>query len=629
MKTNNHFTREDAKLGSNFERQTISFDITRADTENKLIPCVLSTETPVITSFGKEVLLHTKDSVDLRRAKKNGIPLLGLHKGEPVGRIRDLEVINRKLVGTLIFSSSSRGQEFYRDVMDEIITDISVGGCRDKIQPRNASGLTVVERWTPLEGSLVAIGADENAGINRNFNKGEEMTEEEKAALEEAQLKKGQEAERIRRNDVTEIFSRHIKIDGVDDLQAKCLKDGSELDICRTMLLDHIGSKQVPANKAPSHAFDVGATEKDKFAIGINRALSIRVGCATDDEKKDVGQNEFISYTPMEMARHYLKIHGINTKGFTRQDIVGEAFIRGSIHGTATTSDFPNILADVANKSMLKGYNETPETWTQWCQVGNLADFKVAHRVNMSEFGELPEVPEGGEYSHGKFSDLSEKIRLLTFGKLFTISRQALINDDLSALSSIPRGMGRAAQRKVGDLVYGVLIDNPIMNQDSTALFHANHNNLINTGAPTVYDIDLMRTLMALQKGPAGEATLGIQPVHILVPYELQGSTRVLIKAQYDPAATSGTLTPNPEQDLLNVVPEHRLSASSATAWYLTASTSMTDTMEVAFLNGNQNPYLEQQEGFTRDGVSHKVRIDAGVAPMDFRGMSKNIGVGE
>lgn len=622
---NSHFIREQVKLGSQFERQTITLDVSRADTENKLIPVIVSTETAVNTPFGKEVLLHTKESVNLTRAKKKGIPLLAIHKGEPVGRIRDLEVISRQLVGNMMFSSSARGQDFYRDVMDGIITDVSVGGRREKIAPRNASGLTVVERWEPLEGSLVAIGADENAVINRNLNPGEEMTEEERLALEAAKLKEGQEAERIRRNNMTEMFARHIEIDGVSDLQAQCLTDGTDLDVARTLLLDHMGTAQAPTNKQPAHSFEVQATEHDKFALGINRALSIRVGCATEDDKKDIGQNEFMSFTPVEIARHYLQMNNVSVKGLSRQALVGEAFVR-TIHGSATTSDFPNILADVANKSMLKGYNETEETWQQWCQVGNLQDFKEAHRVNLSEFDDLPEVPEAGEYTHGKFTDLSEKIQLLTYGKLFTISRQALINDDLSMLGRVPMGMGRAAARKVGDLAYAVLFANPTMNQDDVALFHATHNNLFDTGMPDVVNIDEMRVAMALQKGPAEHASLGIRPQYILVPLELEGSTRTLIAAQYDPATDAGTMTPNAEQGRLTVIAEHRLSDNDAAAWYLTANQGQHDTLEIAFLDGNTNPYLEQQEGFTRDGVSHKVRIDAGAAPMDFRAMSKNDG---
>ncbi|MBN0691008.1 Clp protease ClpP, partial [Pseudomonas aeruginosa] len=68
-----------------------------------------------------------------------------------------------------------------------------------------------------------------------------------------------------------------------------------------------------------------------------------------------------------------------------------------------------------------------------------------------------------------------------------------------------------------------------------------------------------------------------------------------------------------------------RLDDASATAWYMDAKKG-SDTIEVAYLDGVDTPYLEQQEGFTVDGVASKVRIDAGVAPLDFRGLQKSNG---
>ncbi|HHL2375274.1 TPA: Clp protease ClpP, partial [Pseudomonas aeruginosa] len=67
------------------------------------------------------------------------------------------------------------------------------------------------------------------------------------------------------------------------------------------------------------------------------------------------------------------------------------------------------------------------------------------------------------------------------------------------------------------------------------------------------------------------------------------------------------------------------LDDASATAWYMAAKKG-SDTIEVAYLDGVDTPYLEQQEGFTVDGVASKVRIDAGVAPLDFRGLQKSNG---
>ena len=151
---------------------------------------------------------------------------------------------------------------------------------------------------------------------------------------------------------------------------------------------------------------------------------------------------------------------------------------------------------------------------------GSLPDFRTSSRVNMSTFGDLEIVYENGEYKYGTFSDLKETITLVTYGKLFNISRQALINDDLDAFTMAPRRMGAAANRKVGDAAYSVLTTNAALNQDSTALFHANHSNLVAPGsgaAPSVTTVEAAITAMALQTDPAGN-TLNIKPAYLLCP---------------------------------------------------------------------------------------------------------------
>ncbi|MEL0625302.1 Mu-like prophage major head subunit gpT family protein, partial [Marinomonas arenicola] len=78
--------------------------------------------------------------------------------------------------------------------------------------------------------------------------------------------------------------------------------------------------------------------------------------------------------------------------------------------------------------------------------------------------------------------DNAEQIQLATYGRLFSISRQTIINDDLQAFTKLPMKMGRAAIRTVGDLVYALLMSNPNM-KDGKSLFHADHNNILTAAA--------------------------------------------------------------------------------------------------------------------------------------------------
>ena len=109
------------------------------------------------------------------------------------------------------------------------------------------------------------------------------------------------------------------------------------------------------------------------------------------------------------------------------------------------------------------------------------------------------------------------------------------------------------------------------------------------------------------------------------------GSARVLVASTYDPAGTAGTLTPNPWMGRLSVSADPLLDATSTTAWYLAApkGNSTIDTVTVFFLEGsNGEPMVEEEEQFTSDGISYKVRIDAVARALDWRGMYKNSGTG-
>lgn len=344
----------------------------------------------------------------------------------------------------------------------------------------------------------------------------------------------------------------------------------------------------------------------------IKQALMGRMGL--DKVEQD---NRYSGYTLREMARASLNDRGVSGVPGNPLAMVGMAF-------THSSSDFGGILMDVANKSMLQGWDESTETFPQWTKRGTLPDFKTGHRTGLDGFASLREVRPGAEYKYVTTSDRSEPIALATYGELFSIDRQAIINDDLDALSRIPREMGAAARRTIGDLVYAMLLDNKAMG-DTKKLFSADHENLIDIELG-LSGLSAARQKMRLQKNKAG-ATLNIPPKFLLVPVALEDRALQLIHStSYPEAANSGVA--NPYNNALTILTEARLDQQDAAAWYLLAAQGA-DTIEVAYLDGVDTPYIEQQQGFTVDGAAFKVRIDAGVAPLDWRGLVKSSGTKE
>lgn len=351
--------------------------------------------------------------------------------------------------------------------------------------------------------------------------------------------------------------------------------------------------------------------------VGDSVRASVMARAGLADQQAD---NRYNFMSLRELARASLADRGIGVATLNPMQMVGLAF-------THSTSDFGIILLDVANKSMLAGWDEAEETFQLWTKKGVLSDFKTSHRIGLGEFPALRQVREGAEYKYVTIGERSEQIALATYGELFSITRQAIINDDMNMLTDIPRKMGMAAKGTIGDLVYAVLTGNPALS-DTKALFHADHKNL-QTGAGSALSIDSLskaKTNMATQKtqveGNAKGRTLNIRPAFWIGPVALEDKAKQLIRSASVPGADVNAGIENPIRNFVEVIGEPRLDDNSATAWYL-ASRQGSDTIEVAYLDGNEQPYMEQQQGFTVDGVATKVRIDAGVAPLDYRGVQK------
>jgi ATP-dependent Clp endopeptidase proteolytic subunit ClpP len=395
---------------------------------------------------------------------------------------------------------------------------------------------------------------------------------------------------------------------------------GVSVDDANAQIIAGWASQDMTPEPRPHNRVVITGDAVDRFRAGAEAALLARAGMS------DGERNEFSGLTLRELARASLDVRNLSASGVTPMQMVQMAFNPVMAGGMHTTSDFVGILANVANKAMLKGYEEAGETFSQWTSTGVLTDFKPQVRTDMGVFDNLDEVPEGAEYTYGTFGDRSETTQLATYGKKFSISRQAIINDDMDAFTKVPGRMGRAAHRTVGNLVYAILTGNPKMS-DGLALFHSSHGNLAGVAAaPSTAAFDAMRTAMATQKDKDQKiVALNIRPAYVIVPVALQGASTVVLASEFDTASGDKNV-PNSVRDMATVIADARLDAKSSTTWYGAADPNAADTIEVSYLDGNDQPYLETREGWDVDGVEFKVRHDAGVKALGTKGLYKNVG---
>lgn len=412
------------------------------------------------------------------------------------------------------------------------------------------------------------------------------------------------EEQRVRARSLSDLFGMFG--DKYAALQAACIADPTcTLELAREKLLTQMGKDSTPSNK--SAAPHIYAGNGNFTGDGIRQAIMARAGYEVPQP-----DNPYNAMTLREHARLSLTERGFGVASYNPVQIVGLAF-------THSTSDFGNIMLDVANKSILQGWEEAPETFGEWTKKGQLSDFKTAHRVGLGGFPSLRKVREGAEYKYVTTSDKQATIALATYGELFSITRQAIINDDLSMLTDVPMKLGRAAKATVADLVYAILTTNVRLTTDNQHLFDKTyHANVLEKAAMDVASLDKARQMMRRQK--EGERHLNIRPAFVLVPTAMESTASQVIRSTSVKGADINAGIINPVQNFATVIAEPRLDDASQTTFYLAAAQG-SDTIEVAYLNGVDTPFIDQIEGFTADGITTKIRIDAGVAPVDHRGL--------
>ncbi len=400
------------------------------------------------------------------------------------------------------------------------------------------------------------------------------------------------------------------------DLMTKCLMDGKvTVDQARAKLLDAVGAAVKPtAGNVTVQVVDSGS---QRFVNDAVESILARAGFGTAG-----AANPMRGFRLEALASKALEVCGVRVEGMAPMQIVGAAF-------TQSTSDFPTLLENAMHKVLQAAYATQADTWSRFCAVGSVSDFRAHNRYRVGSFGNLDALNELGEFKNKVIPD-GEKatITAATKGNIINISRKAIIDDDLGAFMDLASSFGRAARRTIEADVYAYLALNsglgPTM-LDSKALFHADHGNIGTGAALGVAGIEADRVLMGSQKDVSGNDYLDLRPEILLVPLSLGGTARVINASQYDPDTANKLNRPNMVNGLFSdIVDTPRL---TGTRRYMFANPGTAPVIEVAFLNGDQNPFLDNEAGFSVDGIRWKVRLDYGVGVIDYRGAVTNAGV--
>jgi ATP-dependent protease ClpP protease subunit/phage major head subunit gpT-like protein len=352
------------------------------------------------------------------------------------------------------------------------------------------------------------------------------------------------------------------------------------------------------------------------FRAGAEAALLARVGKA----KPTAEARPYMGLSLIEMARASISAAGGRPAGMSPEDIAGAALNRRGYMASAglqTTSDFPLLLANVARKVLLDAYEQAPQDWRPLVRVVSHSDYKPVSYLRMSEAPELLRTGEHQPYTYGGVSENGESFAISKWGRMIGITREALVNDDLGALTRFPEMFGRAASYAMTTAFWSILTSNPTMS-DGVSLFHANHGNLAGTGgAINATTIAAARKAMRVQKGLEGRPIV-VQPRYLVVSPDKETEAQ-----QFLQTINNADNTTNIFRNSLDLIVSPFLTGN---AWYLMADPAAQEGIFFAFLNGVQAPDVREEEDITIDGMSLRVRLEFGAAPIDWRGLYRNPG---
>ena len=580
-----------------------------------------------------EILGHRDDEIDLSRLN-DGAPVLlnhGASKTEEsalrsIGKTVRAWVQDGRGYVEVKLSRRAGMEGLLQDIQDEIVQNVSVGyQILERTLVSHKEGMPDeyrVTKWLPMEVTLCDIPADATVGLGRSIDingdkEMEQRTDEAvvtQPAIDVDAIRSAAKADAVKqeRQRATDIRVA-VRSAGLDMSYADELIDGDvTVDAARAQVLEKLAARTESAPISSRADIFTTVDETETRRSLMTEAVLYR---ANPSAKLSDGARQYAGLSMIDIAKECLDARGVKYRGMDRLQIVSRAF--------EGNSDLPNVLANVANKSLRQAYESAPRTFTPWARQTTAPDFKLMSKVSLSDAPALEKVTESGEFKRGAVTDGKETYQLATYGKIIGLTRQAIINDDLSAFTRIPAMFATAAANLESDTVYGILTANAALS-DGVTLFHAaTHLNYTSTG--TVISIDSLgvaKKLMRLQKTPKN-VVMNLTPKFLIVPAQIENVGWQYTTPEYN-AATAATV--NPFRGQLQLIVEPRLDASSGTAWYMAADSNMVDTIEYCYLEGQNGVYIETRQGFDVDGMEIKARLDFAAKAIDYRGLYKNVG---
>jgi len=542
------------------------------------------------------------DNADISRLV--GAPVLDAHRTtstrDQLGVVTAAAVTPEGIKVTLRFRSNTVAQAVLDDIQNGTLRGLSIGYtvASWKESRHGNQRIRTASKWTPMEVSIVPVPADPGAHFR---------SEEIEMETEEQTIERPEEAQTTTRAEVNAEIRTIAVTAGLtrawadEQIDAEVTPDEARQAAFQAM--------QHRSAETTTRTASARITEDHTDpAVMIERAGEALYARSHPEHELSAPARQYAGMTIPDLARTVLHQRGFSTVGMTPDTLVTRAL--------TTTSDYPEILGNTMGRSLRRAYDTAQSGARQLARQTTAKDFRAKKSIMMGASPTLSKVLESGEYEFGSIDESAESYKVETFGKIFGISRQAQVNDNLGAFDRVAANMGTAAKAFEATQIVTQIVSNPKLSDTKNVFDAATHGNQSassgNTVANITADLNTARLAMRRQKGLAGEP-INVTPKFVLVPPELETSMEQAISA-VQATKTSDT---NPFASLSLIV-DPRL--TSAAQWYLAADPGQIDGLEYAYLEGAPGPQIETKIGFEVDGLLIKVRLDFGAGWIDYRG---------
>ena len=566
--------------------------------ETRTIEAVISTFASVQRRDSRGAYEERLDPAGLDITRLVGAPVLDGHRQDNASAVLGVVESGRfdrgNLLSIIRLSSAADAESAVTRIIEGTLQGVSIGyrGSRwiETIDPVSKSRVRTAAAWQIFEVSAVPVPADPGATFRSN-----DMTETIETTAEPTVAETRAEIRKIGR-------AANMSVEAIDDMIDRDLTPVEARS-------EAFEAMQARSRQTPTiRVVNPGQSPADTRAARTE-ALTIRMNGGTPSE----AARPFMGETLRDMARASVEATGQSTRSMDP-----DSLFRAAMH---TTSDFSQLLTGAGNRTLVAAYQAAQSPLKALARQSTMADFRTSTRLKLSDIGLLEKVAESGEIKSTTRGEAAESYKLDTYATMFSLSRPALINDDLGAFRDWGNTAGRMAAETEANLLWTLLKSNPIMGEDGKRLFSVDHKNLAAVGAePSTSELDTARRSLRGMTALDGKTPINAVGKYLLVGPALESTAEQLLASIY--AATVGDV--NPFSNKLTLLVDARIKDGS---WYIFADSSVLPVLEYSYLSSAPGPQMSSREGWDVLGQEYRVVLDFGAGAIDWRGAYKNPGL--